>query len=309
MKLKKPGKTTAFFICVLIAAFLWLVKALNTTYTYSIKVPVSFKNIPSNRKPVQNLPERLNVDIKASGLKLLFILSTRPFKTLSVDFSNLKSVNRQSSFVLSNSALNIKSSLGFEAHIVQVNPDTLYFVEKKGFQKNVPVKALINIKCAKGYSCRIEALSPTFINITGDSNKLRVIDTLYTSPITLQELSRSVVKQLDIVKPIGGVFLDNNRTEIKINVEQLKEYTIEVPLEAEQDPAVKGVHFYPGKVKIKYTGLSVDGDVSISMFRAVPDIKNAGLRSKAPVVLKTFPGDVNIISITPPEVEFLIIKK
>jgi YbbR domain-containing protein len=49
---KKPGKAKAFFICLVIAAFLWVVHSLNSVYNYNLKVPVVFKNTPRNKVPL-----------------------------------------------------------------------------------------------------------------------------------------------------------------------------------------------------------------------------------------------------------------
>ncbi|MEO6301694.1 MAG: hypothetical protein ABIP51_00850, partial [Bacteroidia bacterium] len=48
----KPGKATAFFICLGIAALLWILQALNTVYTHTLIVPVTFKNLPQSKKPL-----------------------------------------------------------------------------------------------------------------------------------------------------------------------------------------------------------------------------------------------------------------
>ena len=72
---KKPSKTKAFFICLIISSLLWLFHSLNIVYTYTFKVPVNFKNIPQNKKPLIQIPEKLSIDVKASGLKLLLLIS------------------------------------------------------------------------------------------------------------------------------------------------------------------------------------------------------------------------------------------
>jgi hypothetical protein len=99
--MKKPGKTKAFFICVLIASFLWLIHALNTVYTETFKIDVSFTNVPLNRQSLDPLPERLSIDIKASGLKLALLRLNKPFKPLEIDFNALKPLNHSQAYVLS----------------------------------------------------------------------------------------------------------------------------------------------------------------------------------------------------------------
>ena len=53
-----------------------MVRALNRNYSYTIHVPVTFLNLPNNKLIVGELPEFLDVEIKASGLKLILRLKT-----------------------------------------------------------------------------------------------------------------------------------------------------------------------------------------------------------------------------------------
>ena len=261
----KPGKTTAFFICVLVAAFLWLVKSLNTTYTHTIKIPIEFKNLPQNKKPVYSIPENLNVAIKASGLKLFFILLNQPFNKLVVDFNNLKTVNRN--YVITPLSVDFKSCLKFEANIKQINPDTLYFIETNGFQKNIPVKALVKIKCERGFGYKTPEIQPSIITITGDSAAINNIDTIYTQTIILNNLNESVEKKLDVLKPNDQVYLQSNYVSLNIKVEKLIDHSLVLPVTILNKPvSAKSAHVFPARVKIlSFLFLQVLYSISLSL--------------------------------------------
>ena len=94
----KPGKATAFFICIGIASLLWILQALNTVYNYTIEVPVTFINIPQNKKPLNQIPNHVSVDIKASGLKLFLVLANKPFKPLVIERTKLYFNKRYNKF-------------------------------------------------------------------------------------------------------------------------------------------------------------------------------------------------------------------
>ncbi len=304
----KPGKTTAFFICVLIAAFLWLVKSLNTTYTHGVKIPVEFKNIPQNKKPISGMPEFLNVDIKVSGLKLFFILLNQPFKKMTVDFNNLKTVNRN--YILTPLTLDLKSSLKFETNVKQISPDTLYFIENSGYQKNVPVKMVSSIKCAKGYGYKTPVIHPDFLTIVGDSGSVKHIDTIYTQTFILNNLNSSVEKNLSVLKPNDNVYLSVNTVSVSIKVEKLIEQTLFLPVSVLNSPLnAKSVNIFPARVKIKFTSLQNDFNSSDTVnFKASVNCSNMNA-GKTTVFLSTQPGNVNVLSVEPKEVELLIIKK
>lgn len=304
----KPGKTTAFFICVLLAGFLWLVKSLNTSYTHTVKIPVEFKNIPQNKKPLNAIPEHLIVDIKASGLKLFFILLNEPFKKLEIDFNDLKS-NRKN-YVISPTAINLKRSLKFETNVKHINPDTLYFMENSGYQKNVPVKAVCTIKCERGYGYKTPVVHPAFITIVGDSSAIKNVDTIYTQTFILDNLNGPVEKNLGLLKPNDGVYLNLNKVSVKIKAERLIEQSLYLPINILNAPHdSKSVHIFPSKVKVKFTSLQNDfnqGD-TINFKASVNGASKS--KGKLPVFLSMQPGNINLLSIEPKEAEILIIKK
>jgi YbbR domain-containing protein len=304
----KPGKTTAFFVCLLVAAFLWLVKSLNTIYTQNIKIPVEFRNIPQSKKPLQGIPDFLNIEVKASGLKLFLINMSQPFKKMEIDFNSLKTSRKN--YVITASSIDLKNSIKFDAQIRQISPDTLYFMENSGFQKTVPVKAAYSIKCARGYGFKAPEINPAFISITGDSASLRRTDTIYTQSIIFNDLAEPVHKTLSLIKPSENIYLNMQKVNVDIKVEKLFEYYVDLPVNAVGVPSLaKSVHVFPARVKIKFTAMENEFNPSdTSNFKAAIDCSRLN-GNKARIFLSTQPGNVNILSLEPDEAEVLIIKK
>ena len=83
-------KIGSFLICLSIASLLWVVHALNRNYKYNLHVPVKFLNLPNNKLIIGDLPEFLDVEIKASGLKLVFISLKNTIDEIVIDFNYLK---------------------------------------------------------------------------------------------------------------------------------------------------------------------------------------------------------------------------
>jgi len=307
---KKPGKTKAFFICLLIASFLWLIHSLNTVYTYTFKVPVVFKNLPQNKKPLIQIPENLYVDAKASGLKLLMILLSEPYKQVEIDFNTLKSVNKNQNYILSSSHINFTGSFKFETQIKHISPDTLYFSTKTGYQKIVPVKVPMHLKCLEGYAHQKPVINPAFITIWGDTALIQAVDTIYTQPLTLNNMAQSVNTNLEFIKPSENVYSTLNETNVFIEVGKLIEQTLTVPVSNIYRSSLQ-VNIFPAKVKVKFTSLQNSfnaGDTSL--FKATINSSRINkVTKKCPVSLSTVPGNVNIMGIEPNEVEILILKK
>jgi hypothetical protein len=310
-KRRKPGKTKAFFICLLIAAFLWLVHSLNTLYTYTIRVPVSFSNLPVNKKPLMQLPEALFVEMKASGLKLALILINRPFTPLDIDFNKLKAMNRNQNYVLSGSGINFRKVFKFETQIKHVTPDTLYFSEKAGFQKVVPVKVPLFVKAREGFGVKKPVVNPNVITIWGDTNLISAVDTIYTQPLTLNDLSQNVNSNISFIKPDAEVYTSANSAHIFIEVARLVEQAVTVPVEDIHAGQRQLVNIYPPNVKVRFTSLqNTFADADTSLFKARIDSRKINRRTrKCAVFLSMVPGNVTIMDVSPPEVEILIFKQ
>ncbi|MDO8998755.1 MAG: YbbR-like domain-containing protein [Bacteroidota bacterium] len=309
-KKRKPGKATAFFICVAIACLLWILQALNTVYNYNLIVPVTFKNLPQNKIALTQLPDKISVDVKASGLKLLLVLANKPFKPVEIDFNTLKLTNKQQNYILTGSGLNFKGSFKFETQIKRISPDTLYFSEKNGYQKNVPVKVPLYLKCTQGFAFNHPEISPSFITIYGDKSVINKIDTMYTQPLNLININQSYKGNLVIIKPNSFVSTSAAEVLITIEVNKLIEHTIQLPITALNSDNFKQITIFPSKVNVKFTSMQNQFSISdTSLFRANINPLKINSNNKCSVVLSTVPGNVNIIGLEPKEVEILIIKK
>jgi hypothetical protein len=307
----KPGKTKAFFICLLIASFLWLVHSLNTVYSYTLKIPVEFKNLPRSKKPLAHLPETLSVDVKASGLRLALILLNKPFLPLVIDFNHLKSVNRNQNYVLSSSQLDFKSVLNFETQVKHIAPDTLYFSEKTGYQKNVPLKVPLYLKCKEGFGYKLPLVNPAVITIWGDTSVIEGIDTMYTQPLTLSNLSKNVTTRLEILRPGPDVYTTEGDATVFIEVGRLIEQNLYLPVSDVHRSFNQQINIYPQSVKVRFTAIQNAFNIEdTTLFKAKIDSKKIHPRTKkCQVFLSSSPPNVTVMEIKPKEVEILILKK
>lgn len=308
---KKPGKAKAFFICLIISAFLWLVHSLNAVYTRNFKVPVSYRNIPQNKQPLNPLPEMLSVDVKASGLKLALIQLKRPFSALDVDFNQIKAPGRGQNYVLSSQSLNFKRIFGFEAQIRHISPDTLYFSEKTGFQKTVTIKVPMYLKCRQGFAARRPQISPAFTTIFGDTALIRNIDTIYTQPLQLNDLYQNVNTRVTLIKPGDGVYPGLSEASVSIEVDKLVEHQARIPItDIRSRNNGNNISVFPSHVTVRFTSSGNNfRSEDTALFRASINSEkmNRGTK-KYPVFLNMVPGHVTVLEIEPREVEVLILK-
>ncbi len=305
------GKLSAFFICLIISAFLWLTHSLNSHYRYSLTVPVKFINLPNNKTLLGNLPENLRFDVKASGLKLLFVLINKPYNDLTIDFNSLKGDSKFHAYSISSGNVNLSSSIKFDVEVKKISPDTLFFTNKKGISKNVAVKPLLFVIADKGFIISKPLINPAYITITGDSASIQNIDSISTAPLYLNQITKNYNGKLTLVKPNESVYLNLSEVSISIQADKLIEKQIELPLEMINAPEGTNIKLFPGKVKVKYSSALNDfGDINEKSFKAIVNFsrRKEGY-NKLPVELTIVATQAHILSITPTEAEFLIFKK
>jgi len=308
---KKPGKTKAFFICLVIASFLWVVHALNTVYTHSFSIPVEFKNLPVDKKPLMQLPLQIKADIKASGLKLAIMLIRQPFKTLVIDLNSLKTANRGQNYVLSGSPIDYEKIFHFETTVKHLYPDTLYFTERTGFEKNVPVKVPLNLSCREGFGFQPPVITPAFVTVWGDSSILNTVDTVYTPILNLTQLTNNVKETVPLIKPGSGIYTSLSAVEVNIQVGRLVEHHITVPITDLKEYSDKQISIFPAFARIKFTALQNNYlPEDSALFKVMINSERKNPRNnKYPIILGTKPGHVNIIDYEPKEADILILSQ
>lgn len=310
LKEKKPGKTKAFFICLFIAMFLWMVHSLNRVYPYTLVVPVEFRNIPVNKRPVVALPESISVEVKASGLKLALIQMNASKQKFVIDFNKLKTVSRDQNFVLSSSGLKLNRRFKFETQIKSIHPDTLYFSEKTGYQKIVPVKVPLFVKCKEGYGYKRPIVQPAYVTIWGDTASIEKTDTLYTQPLSINNLGTTLSTQLEILKPSTSVNSTLNDVSVTLEVARLIQETVNVPVLPLNPNQQQQIRMFPSRVKVTFTSLQNSFNPGDSvLFKAHVNTEKAeAATGKCKVFLGSQPSQVTVLSLEPPEVQILILR-
>lgn len=300
----KPGKTKAFFICILFALAFWLIHDLGKIKTIQTHVKVEYKNIPPFLIPITELPNKIVMQVNGSGLKLLLNYLYLK-KQIIVDFNKITNLNHSNKVVLSK-YFNNNSPYSLNLKILSVSPDTVYFAEPKGNQKNVIVKNNLSINCKPGYDIEIKEINPKFITVYGSQNLLKSIDTVYTESINLYDIDKSSTYNINIIKVNDSVYYSANKLKIVTDVQRLVDKIVTLPLKIKDSKQFRSVNIYPNTVQVKYTLMQNDAFANdSSLFNAEVLI---GKEKKHQVVLTAKPSNAHIISIEPKMVELVLIK-
>ena len=300
----KPGKTKAFFICLLFAFAFWLIHDLSKTKNMALEIKLEYKNMPPFLLPMNELPAKLNLNVSGTGLKLL-LTSFYARKKIQIDFNQMVNLKNANQIILSQ-FFNQNSPLPLKLKVITVLPDTLYFIVPKGSQKNVVVKSNLQINCKAGYGMELKEVNPKFITIYGSQHLLKSIDTVYSESMQLFEIDKSDTYQLKLIKLNDSLVYSADQLVVATEVQRLIERTIILPVKLKEACLFRSAHVYPNTVTVKYTMMQNEQIQSdTTNFKAEVFI---GRGSKHPVLITTKPGGANILSILPKEVELVLLK-
>lgn len=302
-------RIVTFLICLGIASLLWAVHALNKNYRYTLTIPVKFSKLPDNKLIVGELPEKLQVEIKTSGLKLLFIkLKKMPTEVL-IDFNTLKTNAKSQAYSISNGNFNIQRIINFDVDVVKIRPDTLFFSSKKGTSRLIPVKANLQATFLSGYSIiNKPSVSPAFVTVTGDSPEINSIDTIYTQPVTLKDVHENYSATVPLKKVSPNLNYSIKEIQLNFSVDRLAETTLKIPVQILNKTSDETIKLLPEFVTIRYLVAMKDyNNIDINSFKATVNYDDILAKKKTlPVELSISPSEVKILKIEPAFISYLI---
>ncbi len=304
-------KVGTFLICLGIASLLWVVHALNRNYTYTLKVPVKFLNLPSNKLIVGELPEKLDVEIKTSGLKLLFISLKKNYNEVIVDFNLMKNNAKSQAYSINNVYFNLKNSINFDVELIKIRPDTLFFSINKSNSKLLPVKANLKVNCLPGYSIISKpTITPAYVTVSGDSISLQKMDTVYTYFLNLKDVHQNFTSPVQLKKPYTSINYNVKDVQLSFNVDKLIESSIKIPVQIMNNTGNETIKLLPNFITIKYLVAMKDYEnINENSFKAVVNFEHIKEKQKnLQVEIIRTPSEAKIIKTTPSTISYLIYK-
>jgi len=308
----------SFFLCLLIATFLWLINALNRTYTRTLAIPVKFTHYPLNKHINNRLPSFVMADVRASGAKLMMLLLKKSLDEITIDVSDVIQIkNRPDNASVSTlSAIgNLSKLLNTDVELIKVKPDSIHFIFGKVFTKRVFVKprVQVNYESAEGIYRKIE-ITPPYVLVSSDSVTLTIIDTLYTEKIVLNDLNKNIEQQAYVEVPEeldDLVVLSQNKVLLKINLDEYVQKKIQIPVEVMNAPTGMTIKTFPAFVQVSVSApYNLYDSLNVFLLRATVDF-NAPEKTGGKLKVKVFSknAEVKISACNPDQVEYILRKK
>ncbi len=311
---KNDKRVVAYFVCVAIATVFWFLNALSKTYTVDIFAPVKYVNLPANKTLASDLPEQVELTVKAHGFTILrrkisFLISPLEFNVNELT-NNRMIDNRRSNFIFPTRQFltELSYELSNDLEILSMSPDTMYFNFDKMSQKKVKVKPIVRIDLKKQYQISGDIVSiPDSVIVSGPKS---ILDSLYfVSTENKQFLSvKEPIKAEVNIKPVKELFFEPQAVKMVIPVEEYTEAQQSVPVVFENLPENLKIKLFPSKVKASFqVGLSRFSGIHPEDFKLVVDYSDI-LKGKQQlkITVKSNPAFIYDLKITPEEIEYLI---
>jgi len=307
-------KIYTFLICLGISIFIWFLIALSSESSTSLVYPINFINAPADMVLVNNPDSNLVFRIQSAGFELLTLKYLNRRKPIEINLEYLNLTERDGYYTASYQTNQISSEIlkdyNFSEELVAIAPENILFRFERLYSKMVPVSPNVDFTFEKQYRLKGNIIvSPDSAKIIGPATQLQSIKHVETQLYKVDAVNKNGSFACRINNPhaVHGITMIPEEGEISWEVEKYTESTIEVPILSSN---LDNVKMFPANAKITFlVGLDNFKRINPEMFSIVADIPENPSENTAKVNVSIYPSFVEIIRITPKEVEFLILQE
>jgi YbbR domain-containing protein len=302
-------RLSAFFTCLVLAALAWLITTLSNPYNYIIKRVLTYKNAPQKRAFHSLQSDTVELTIQGNGWQMLFSKMNDDNTPLVTDLHTLENGN----FVVLSSQLRQISDKDVNHEIIAINPDTLYFDFSYRMVKRVPVHLVASLKYQQQFAQSNNAIvKPAYVVLTGPVNRISKITQWDTDSLIADNVNETIRTKLDMqAVGEGNMSMYPKSVDVVLPVDEFTEKTLQIPVKLINNHDYYNVKIFPQKVKITFiTSLKKYAETDENFFEAEADLDLWKLQgyNTLPVKLIRYPPFCKIVSIDPPNIDFIIKK-
>jgi YbbR domain-containing protein len=240
-----------FSTILVITALTSIMLKLNKDFTFRVKVPVSFNNLPQDKLLKTYNTSVINVSGVATGyeyLKYKFYdqhfnidLAALTKKDSNLFYHDFNPDNDRLTGSLVNSVLK------------SFKPDTLFVILDTNFEKKVPVRSQIELNYAPGYgSLKGLEINPDSVLVRGPKSSIDTLQAVYTLKERFKAVKSNLKDsiQLTSLKRIKQLTIEPKTVKYNVDVDKFTEGTLTVPLQLINVPPQVTAKIFPKRVKL-----------------------------------------------------------
>ena len=317
-KLRPNTRLGIFFIFIGIATLIWFLWTLEKEYSTIISNPIEFVGMPDDLILVNELPDKIQMEVKGRGYAILRHNWDITKSHLKIDFGSLYKGNPDD---ISEPTITIplqdqKARLSNQLANIQVNsilPDAISFTFARMVKKKVPVIADLDLQIEKQYMIRGDIkITPDSIEISGPSTLLDTIYAINTAPLKLRKVDSRIQRNLALVDLHNKVNLSKKRVQIEVPIEQYTEKNIEIMLNGINVPDSLLLKVFPASVLLTFrVVVSEFENIQPEDFNLVVDYEKTidGTPSKLAVQVLNYPDFIENLKFNPESVTYILENK
>lgn len=288
-------------LCLAAGTTFWFLNALNKSYTTKIKYPINFIFDRDDVVVVNDLPEKVEIDVSGVGWNLLrktFWFNVQP---VNIPLNNPAEVK----YIMGSSLVPFISEQLGELSLNYVVTDSLYInIDNKATSK-VPVKVdSANISLQRGF--RIVSpirLSPDTVTFYGPSAYINELPDSVLVHIQEEDIEENFNAPVDITYQ-GPELVSYSPSEINVSFEVARflQKSMVVPVELINFPPDSSVYLTDKQIRLNFTVREQKTkDLTSRDFKVIANFKNLNKSDSTivPLVIK-YPDFVERLTVIPP---------
>lgn len=300
----------AFLFFLLLAIVIWIFAQFSKVYNEVIEIPVKYINAPPDKYITDENPEKLKLQMEATGFKLSWFSLFPP--TLNIDVSKATTQDGEILYIIDEHREDIQSQLDItfdQSHFVNGVVNIRYQQRK---EKVVPVYSQVKVEFAVGYAATEELhIQPDSITISGPDNILDTLNQLHTVKLDLKAVNHDLKGTVAIdTSRLSKVTLYKTKVNYELDVEKFTEGRVEIPVDLINVPEDLNVVIFPKKILLFYqVNLNDFSSIIPADFRVVCDFKELEGNQDflIPKVVKK-PANVTNLRMNEKKIQFIIKK-
>lgn len=305
----RPKNWALMLLSFFFALFLWYFVVGEDKVDMNVTIPVEIVNLPRDLVISNQFKKQLEVTI--SGQRSLIRALTEQHISRSIDLSDAT----PGTVVKQNQPDSIKLPRGLS--ILRIQPPTLTLLLDQLIQKKLSIKPILVGKVHKDYMLSSAVSDPPTLEISGPQAILGKEELLNTSPIDINGLSQSIVKQVPLdLQPEIADLIGEPIVAVRINILELKNEVTLSDIQVEFDLA--GGKETETIYLIKPATITITAEIPQRMIKTPNDVKQLFHAKIKPETLKASslqlkvlveaPSEVKIFSVSPDTVTLKIIE-
>lgn len=301
-------RLSAFFTCLVLAAFAWLISSLSKPYSYTVKRAITYKNAPQKRAFHSLQADSLNITITGTGWQMLFSKMDDHDTSVIIDLQSLEKDN----YVVPGLQFKQIPDKDSPHNVVNIKPDTLYFDFSDRAVKRVPVRLISSLVYQKQFAQSNNAhVNPAYVTLTGPSNRISKITYWNTDTLKANNIDETIRTNIPLQQGEGNMSMYPKSVDVVVPVDEFTEKTLQIPVKLINNYEPYKVKIFPQKVKVTFiTSLKRYAETDENFFEAQADLNLWKLKdyNTLPVALTRVPPYCKIVNVDPPNIDFIIRK-